>query len=226
MDMHSHLLPGIDDGVNSWDESLFIIEELQKAGYSKLITTPHIMSGYYPNTPKIILEKYNRLKDRLMENGLNIEITAAAEYYADEYLFSQIKSSPENLLFLNNKMLLFELPMFSGPVYLQDMIFEMRSTGITPVLAHPERYGYVQENKELLRTYQSWGIQLQLNLLSLWGYYGIQAKKIAQWMIDAELVDFVGSDIHNRDMWKLIKSASTSKYIKKLGLLKLKNSRL
>ncbi len=225
-DLHSHLLAGIDDGVSSWDESLDIIQQLIHMGYKRLITTPHIMPEFYPNTPAVIREKLDELQKRLKENGLNFPIEAAAEYYADDTLLYQSEHTPEQLMVINNRYLLFELPVLNPPIFLKQLVFNLKASGITPVLAHPERYVFIQQDIKTLDEYHSWGMLLQLNLLSLAGYYGPGAKKTAQYMVDEKKVDIAGSDIHNAFQTRELNKLRKSSYLQKLKEIDLKNGLL
>jgi tyrosine-protein phosphatase YwqE len=144
IDIHSHLLPGIDDGTKSIEESLTIIKKFQQLGYTKLITTPHIMSHIYQNTKDIILEKLDLLQTRIQDENINITIEASAEYYLDNDFLDKIKK--KDILPFTDKYVLFETTYQSRPMILNKAIFEMQSKGYTPVLAHPERYLYLHNN--------------------------------------------------------------------------------
>ena len=139
-DIHSHLLPSIDDGSRSMEESLELISSLKELGFSKLITTPHIMSDYYKNTAKIIKEGLNNVRNALNKSNIQISIDAAAEYYID-FDFQQQIDKKEFLVF-GNKYILVELPFIHEPNELKEIIFNLQINGYNVVLAHPERYSY------------------------------------------------------------------------------------
>ncbi|MEN8247786.1 MAG: CpsB/CapC family capsule biosynthesis tyrosine phosphatase [Bacteroidota bacterium] len=195
-DLHSHLLPGIDDGVQSLEESLEVIMAFKKLGYTKLITTPHIMYDHYKNDPIIINNKLADVRKALSDNSIDIEIEAAAEYYLDEYFLDLLNTDKKFLTFGKN-YLLFELSFMSKPLILKEAIFMMQTKGFIPVLAHPERYLYFQNDLDSLKEIHENGVLLQLNLLSLSGYYSKPARKLSNTLIKENMISFIGSDCHN-----------------------------
>jgi tyrosine-protein phosphatase YwqE len=227
VDMHSHLLPSIDDGCKSFDESIELIKKLIGLGYKKLICTPHIMGDFYRNTPKIILGKLDQLTDIVQQLGLDIELGAAAEYYLDESFMKRINKEEDLLCFGKEKYLLFETSYMNASPHLETVIFMLQSLGYTPVLAHPERYVYLFENyNEKLHQLHNKGVLFQVNINSLSGYYSRPAKKIAEYLIDEDLVSFLGTDIHGqRHFQSLLKSRDT-KYYKKALSQELLNNKL
>lgn len=220
-DFHSHLIPGIDDGAKTLDDSIEMIERFKKMGYSKVITTPHVMSDFYKNTPEIILGGLEKVRVELKNRNIDIEVEAAAEYYLDEHLSDKIKN--RELLTFGDNYVLFELPFMSEPPNLSSIIFELQTSGYKPILAHPERYGFWYKEFKKFREMKDKGVHLQLNILSLIGHYSPETKKIAEQMIDEGLVTFLGSDCHNPMHQNLIEIARTKEYFHKLldsGLLK------
>ena len=179
VDLHSHLLPGIDDGSQNMLESASLIKGFKELGYQKLITTPHIMGDFYRNTPEIIHEQLHLLKAYLKDIEVEIEIEAAAEYYLDEWFIQMIEKGDEILTFGNNYVL-FETSFMNKPQQLLDTIFKMQSQGYQPVLAHPERYTYLYDDPELLQTLRERGVLFQINLNSLTGYYSRSAQHFAE----------------------------------------------
>ena len=143
VDIHSHLLPGLDDGVKSVEETVYILKMLKRLGYKKVITTPHVMSDHYPNQTSDILSKLAYVKEEIVKKNINIKLEAAAEYYLDENFIQKIDSRQDLLTFGKN-YLLFETSFFNKPAFLEEAIFNMNAQGYQPVLAHPERYGYLQ----------------------------------------------------------------------------------
>lgn len=224
-DMHSHLLPGIDDGAKNIEESIELIREMYSMGYRKIITTPHVMSDYYRNTPEIIKSKLDIVREELKRQNINITFEASAEYNLDDG-FEPIISNGQLIPFGNN-YILFELPFMQEPRNLQEIIFKMQTSGFKPILAHPERYEFWHRNFEKYEELKSKGVLLQLNLLSLTGYYNPNVKKIAERLVDSNLIDFVGTDCHRIDHLKVIQSYSNSKYFSILAkCIELKNSSL
>jgi len=197
VDMHSHLIPAIDDGAKSKEESLEIISKMQDLGYQKIITTPHTMHGAYNNNSAIILDGKNKLLPFLKENNCSVAIEASSEYYLDSH-FNQLIQNKDLLPFGDN-YILFELSFISKPSSLETIIFNLQAEGYQPILAHPSRYGYfIDKDLSQLKKIKETGILFQLNLFSLLGVYGEKSKQTAELLIEEKLVDFVGTDIHNR----------------------------
>jgi protein-tyrosine phosphatase len=193
LDMHSHILPGIDDGAQTVEDSVLLIQTLLNAGVKKIVATPHIMADYYKNTEVTIGDALDRLKHHLAEIGLDVDIQAAAEHYFDEYFLELI--SENRLMLINGKYVLFEIPFTSKPINVIPVIQQLTGKGLVPILAHPERYPYltIPEVEEM----RSWGCLMQMNILSVTGYYGKDVKHNAQNLIEAEVVDLISSDMHH-----------------------------
>jgi protein-tyrosine phosphatase len=195
-DLHSHLLPGIDDGVQSLEESIEVIKGFKNLGYKKLITTPHIMHDFYRNDADIILSKLKEVREALRSANIDIELEAAAEYYLDEH-FHEMINSASRLLTFGDKYILFELSFIAKPLTVKEAIFNLQTKGYKPVLAHAERYLYFRESFNELQDLYDNGVLLQINLLSLSGYYSKSAKKMANQLLKQKMVSFIGSDCHN-----------------------------
>jgi len=227
VDMHSHLIADIDDGVNTIDEAIEIILQMKSMGYRKIITSPHIMRGGYDNTPEIILSGLENLKKELKNRNIDFPIEAASEYYLDE-TFARLILNEEKVLTMGDNYLLFELSYMTRPTNMETVFFEMNVAGYKPIMAHPERYPYLH-NKTLshYEKIKEAGILLQVNMFSLVGYYGIPAKKVAEQLIDAEMIDFIGTDIHNPSQLDVLNACMKSEYLDKLMNYKgLKNNLL
>jgi protein-tyrosine phosphatase len=194
--MHSHLLPGIDDGTPDLETSLQLIKGMSAMGYSKLITTPHVMWDMYKNTREIILSKLELLRSAVQKEGLNIEIHAAAEYFLDDYVAGLLKNK-EPLLTVSGKMVLVEFSLAQPSMSLKDILFEMQMQGYQPIIAHPERYIYMEGNKEFYDELKDIGCLFQLNLLSLTNHYGKSVSNLSQYLIKKDYYDLVGTDLHH-----------------------------
>ncbi len=221
-DIHSHLLPGIDDGVPDMESALNLIEGMQALGYRKIITTPHILSEVYPNSPEIIKEKKNAVEQALSEAGIMVDFSAAAEYYIDESFQKKLEHK-EPLLTLHKKLVLVEFSMITAPMDLLNVFFEMQLQGYQPVVAHPERYIYLQSRKTFFHDLKSSGCQLQLNLLSLTPHYGKSVQRLAEFLVKEKLYDYAGSDMHGeRHLHALQHLASAPLYgpLQDAGILK------
>ena len=225
VDVHSHLLPGIDDGVKTLEESWEVIKVFEDMGYMKLITTPHVMNDFYRNTTPGIQHTRDELVAFLKEKKSSIQIEAAAEYYLDESLIQSVDNQ-EKLLTFGKQYLLFETNFLTEPYQLKNFIFKATTQRYKPVLAHPERYEYLNKNFEKLEDLRNRGVLFQLNILSFIGFYSPSIQKMAEHMVDRGWVDFVGSDCHNQLYSKLIEKAQRTKYYRKALSLNLLNNSL
>jgi protein-tyrosine phosphatase len=212
VDMHSHVLPGIDDGAQTVEESIVLVQAMVNLGIRKIIATPHIMVDYYRNTPETIGTALQILKTELQNQEIEIEIEAAAEHLLDEGFEVLLD---ENLVMpMKDNYLLFEMSFIDAHPNLIPLIQKMKELGYKPILAHPERYPYF--TIENCQTLKGWGCDLQMNTISLTGYYGAKTKEMAEAMVDYNLVDFISSDMHHtRHAAALEKSLKTS-YLEKL----------
>ncbi len=215
IDMHSHVLSGLDDGAESIEDSLVLLKELESLGYKKLITTPHIMGDFFKNTPETIFPKLEELKKAAKENGIKIELEAAAEYYLDEWFMERLKNN-EKLLTFGDNYLLFELSYINQSAFVNEAIFMLKSMGYKPVLAHPERYIFWHGSAWILEEIHKKGVILQVNINSLVGYYSKGAQKMAEELIDKGIVEMLGSDCHGIRHLDALKAARKTKHYKKV----------
>ena len=214
-DVHSHLLPGIDDGSQDMPTSLQLIKEMKVLGYKKLITTPHVMWDMYQNTREIILEKLDRVRTRLKEESVDIELHAAAEYFIDDHLGDLLKQK-EPLLTFGNNLVLVEFSMASQSFELKEILFEMQMQGYQPVIAHPERYTYLQANKDFYDELKDTGCFFQLNILSLSGYYSETVMELGRYLAKKQYYDLVGTDLHHFRHLDALKNPSVISSLQKL----------
>lgn len=194
IDMHSHVLPGIDDGAPTVKESVMMVNRFQQLGFKKLIATPHIMADYYRNTPDTINRALDELREELLKQNINMPVEAAAEYYLDETFENKINKG--NMMTMGGDYILFELSYINYPNNIKDVIQKLNDKGLKPILAHPERYPYLGSLENYYRI-REFGCYFQLNTISLSGYYGKQTQKIAEELVDNMMVDFIGSDMHH-----------------------------
>lgn len=214
-DMHSHLLPGIDDGAPDLETSLELIKGMAALGYKKLITTPHIMWDMYQNTREGILEKLELLRKAVQENNINVEIHAAAEYFLDDYVEQLVKKN-EPLLTIGGNMVLVEFSMAYPSHGLKDILFEMQMQGYQPVIAHPERYVYLENNRSFYDELKDIGCLFQLNILSLGMTYGKSVQELSQYLIKKQYYDLVGTDLHHFRHLDGLHNAALTAPVKKL----------
>lgn len=229
-DMHSHLLPGLDDGAETVAHSLDLLRELRALGFTKLVMTPHIMGDFYKNTPEGVRAALATLHAAASEAGLaDVTLECAAEYYLDEWLGRKLADGTELLTFGGEqRYLLLETSYLNEPLNLTSTIFDLQAAGYRVVLAHPERYVYFYNRfAEIEKLRQDYGVLLQLNLNSLAGYYSPAARHVAEKLIDGGLVDFVGTDTHHlRHTAALATKTVKSAYFRKLLALPLLNKTL
>ena len=206
-DIHSHFIPGIDDGSPDMETTISLIKEMQGLGFNKVITTPHVMSDFYKNSSDIILKGITDIRSELKVQNINMEIEAAAEYYID-YDFEQ-KIGKEKFLTFGVNYILVELSFMEAPKNLLDIIFKLQLEGYKVVLAHPERYAFftMDDYEELVNR----GVLLQINWLSIIGYYSPQIEQKTKDLISADIVSFIGSDCHNMNHAELYKKCQTKK---------------
>jgi protein-tyrosine phosphatase len=223
-ELHSHLIPGIDDGVQTLEQSIEIIIEFAKLGYRKIITTPHIMADFYKNGPHNILPGLETLRSALKEKQIDIAIEASAEYMVDDMLLKKISNS--ELLPFGKNYILFELPFDQEPPNVKDVIFELQLSGYKPVLAHPERYPYYANQPLKYTELRDAGVLLQLNINSIVGYYAPQMIKTVQWLTKEKLIHFVGSDCHHMRHFVPFTSALHSDLYQQVCKLPLLNNSL
>jgi len=225
IDIHSHLLPGLDDGVKTFEEAEEIIVQFKRMGYKKIITTPHVMSDAYRNTADRILDRLAELKNHLTLKGIEIEIEAAAEYYLDEHLFKLIETNQKLLTFGRN-YLLFETNFLTEPLNLKEFIFLATTKGYSVVLAHPERYLYLQNNAEKIEDLIDRNVLFQINISSITGYYSKQVQQLATKLIERKWVHFLGSDCHHLNHVSLMEQATKMRHYRQALSLPLLNNTL
>lgn len=212
--MHSHILPGIDDGAADIDDSLSLIDGMIDLGYEKLICTPHIMGDLYPNTPQTIQASFKRLQMAMKEKGYTIPISYGAEYLIDEFFEDRLE---HELLCVFDRYVLIETMFSLLPPNIEHILFLLKAHNYKPIFAHPERYHFMEPTFESLSVFEKHGCYMQPNILSFAGYYGEREKKLAERLLDMGKVDFLGSDVHHLRHLNTIKHLRLrSKVVKRL----------
>jgi protein-tyrosine phosphatase len=211
-DMHSHVLPGIDDGAQTPEESIVLIKKMMELGIKKIIATPHIMIDYYRNDHDSINNALAILKKELQNQNIDIIIEAAAEHYFDESFEQRIND--RKVLTMGDNYVLFEFSFINQPINAIAVIKKLRDMGYKPILAHPERYNYMDIDQ--LKRIRMMGCNLQLNTISLTGYYGKTTKKLAEELVDNQLVDFISSDMHHPRHAQALEDALQYPHVHKL----------
>jgi tyrosine-protein phosphatase YwqE len=195
VDIHSHLLPGIDDGATTIEETEKLILGLQEVGFKKFITTPHVMGEVWNNSRNQIVENEKSTIQEFTIPINNHSFKAAAEYMIDAEFRELIKK--EKLLTLKDNYVLVEISYLNPPIQLYDILFELQVAGYLPILAHPERYNFYHHSLSDYKKLKQVGCLFQLNMLSTTGYYGERITIIADNLLKNGLIDFIGSDVHH-----------------------------
>lgn len=215
VDMHNHLLPGLDDGLGEIEQTIEFIKELKAIGYRKLICTPHIIFDMYPNSPATILPKLDLIRAKLKEENIDMQIEAGAEYMVDVDFENYLQKGGELLTFCNNHILI-EMSYIAASQNIEQVVFQLKMNGYKPILAHPERYTYYHNNIEQYQRLIDLGCSLQVNLLSLLGYYGPGIKNIAEKLIKQKMITFLGTDMHHEAHLQGLKDLASKKSFYKL----------
>jgi tyrosine-protein phosphatase YwqE len=213
VDVHSHLLPALDEGSRNIEESLELILELRNLGFQKLILTPHIMAEFYPNSPNKIHQRLLILREYLEERNIDVQIEAAAEYYLDAFFMKELISKNELLTFDSEdgqRYLLFETQHLHEPKQLFEAIKRIVRKGYTPVLAHPERYNYLQRDRILVHQLYETGLLFQVNINSFSGYYGNESRELAEYLSVAQMISFLGTDCHKQEQIEMLQKTMAS----------------
>lgn len=214
LDLHSHLIAGVDDGVETIEESIEIILELRKLGVFNIITTPHIKQERYPNSSMQIKCGLGLLRKELKRRKIKIRIDVAAEYYADAYFLELLLK--RDIMSFGKNYVLFELSYKRCPDNLEEIVDAIKKAGYTPVLAHPERYLYMMESFHLYHMMKDKGVYFQLDINSLSGYYSPKARKIAKMLLKKDMIEFVGSDTHKMRHLEVLKQTVNTRQFKRL----------
>lgn len=216
VDMHSHLIPGVDDGAKDVEDSVKLINGLKELGFSNLYTTPHTLQDIHPNTRETLQSGFASLDGKLPD-GISLELSS--EYYLDDHFMHQLGSG--SVLPLPGNRLLFEFSQIARPHNLEEQIFEMGLKGYQLILAHPERYLFFHKSFNYYTRIKEMGVELQLNALSLTDHYGKNIRSIAEKLVEKEMIDFIGTDIHHVKHLEALKNATSSKFFGRLVESKL-----
>lgn len=196
VDIHSHILFGIDDGAKTIEDSNFLMQSMLNMGFSKCITTPHTIEHVWDNTKEIILEKHQEVCALSPDLSKKVSLQVASEYMMNESFVVLFQSEP--LLTLKDNYVLVEMSYLNPPIQLYDILFKLQLAGYTPVLAHPERYSFFHNNFSEYKKLKKAGCLFQLNLLSTMGYYGPDVMEAAEKLLKKGMIDFTGSDAHHK----------------------------
>jgi tyrosine-protein phosphatase YwqE len=196
VDIHSHVLPGIDDGAKNLKDSQFLMESMIGFGFKKCITSPHTMANVYNNTIESITSAKKSVENELSDLAQKLDLKAASEYFIDENFIENFKSNP--LLTIKDNYVLVEMSFLNPPIQLHEYLFELQLAGYQPILAHPERYTFYHSNFKEFEKLKKMGLKFQMNLLASVGYYGPDVANASDKLLKSGFIDFVGSDIHHK----------------------------
>lgn len=214
-DIHSHILPGIDDGAPDVATSIELIRGLMQCGITKSVATPHIIGDMYRNNPDTIFAAQKILQEELDQQGIAFELSAAAEYMLDNYFF-ELLNNKVLLLTVQDNLLLTEFSYASMPAYIEKMSFAIITEGYSPILAHPERYSYCHHDYKIFHHLKELGFLLQVNLLSFTGYYGKEVEKAANYIIKNDLASYLGTDLHHERHLSALQNPHNKKIFKEV----------
>lgn len=195
IDIHSHLLPGIDDGATDISNTIKLLEGIRKIGFTKCILTPHTLPEIWENTSDGIKETFHTTKNNLEEPLQTMLHRAASEYMINEAFLDRLHSEP--LLTIKDNIVLIEMSYMNPPLALKEIIFEIQIKGYQPLLAHPERYLFYHQDTKMYTTLKELDVKFQMNLLSSVGYYGSKVAIAADFLLKENYIDFVGTDVHH-----------------------------
>ncbi len=194
VDIHSHLLYGLDDGAKSLQDTQSLIADLKSFGFSQFITTPHTTPLVWENTKEQIVNQYQKVKSEL--NVPENEFRVASEYLIDDSFLKRLEN--EKLLTVKDNYVLIEMSYINPPIQLYEIIMELNSLGYQPILAHPERYNFYKNDYDSFKRLKSAGCMFQINMLSTTGYYGMGIATVADYLLKENMYDFAGSDVHHQ----------------------------
>jgi tyrosine-protein phosphatase YwqE len=222
VDMHSHLIPGVDDGAKDVADSIQLIKGLKELGFTKLYTTPHTLQDIHPNTHET-LKNAHKLLDGQLPDGISLDLSS--EYYMDEQFAAQVNDG--TVMPLPGNRLLIEFSQISRPHDLEEVIFSLGIKGYQLILAHPERYLFLHKNFNYYTRLKEMGVELQVNALSLTDHYGKHIRSIAEKLIEKDMIDFIGTDIHHvRHLEGLKRVPETKAFVRLVASGLLKNQSL
>lgn len=231
IDIHTHILNNVDDGSDSLENTINILKKAEKAGFSDIILTPHYIEGYYENKSNIIYDKIQNLKKEIYDQNILITIHHGNEILLTENTKNLLEKMEISTL-ANSRYILFELPFSNRILNLENIIYNIKLLGFIPILAHPERYMYIQEKPEEIKNILDSGVYIQSNYGSFIGKYGKSAKQTAEFLLKQHLISFMGTDTHKQgyeydEMVEILKKmkniCGNEKYIEKITTINPKN---
>lgn len=214
-DMHCHLVPKVDDGSKCVEESIECLQTLKAVGYNRVIITPHFQYPRFQNDEADIERRFAELKKKVDEAGIGIELAGVGGEYRIDTGFAKRLENPR-FLQVAGKYVLVEFSLHQQMMGCDELIFDMQMKGYEVILAHPERYPYINVHGSRIEQLKNQGVFFQVNTLSLGGFYGEESKKRAFEMIEQGWVEFLGTDTHNTLYAQALNDISHNKKVEKL----------
>lgn len=198
IDVHSHILPNIDDGSRSIEETFNLIKEAKEAGFEGIVCTSHYMENYYETNRPEREVWINAIHENLENKNIDMNLYLGNEIYMSDNIIELLEDGKATTM-NDTSYVLFELPMNAEPMNLYDMVYEMQQYKIVPILAHPERYSFVQTDPELIYDLIDKGVLMQANYGSIIGQYGKKAQMIVQKFLENNMIHMLGTDVHRQN---------------------------
>ena len=214
-DVHCHILPGVDHGATDIQNGLQLMKAEMEIGINRFIFTPHVTKSTFENNPDTILPAFEVFKQAIKDNGIDAEVAVSAEYRIDELSLDQIQNKQH--IAMPNDHILLENAYLQERLDLDEIIFDVQVKNLTPILAHPERFKYYAINKQRFVQLHNAGALFQVNIMSFTGYFGETAKQSAKWLLDHDLIDLLGSDIHNMEHVEVIRNFLNTKEYERIA---------
>lgn len=214
-DVHCHILPGVDHGSQSMEQSLEMLRAEAEMGINRVILTSHVTAITFENTRETLTDAFMKLKDAVTDEGMDMELFLSAEYRMDEYFDKEYAA--DHLIPMPGNHILLENSFQQELMNLDDLLFDMQVKGYRTILAHPERYAYYSRRRKRYEQLHNAGARFQVNILSFTGYFGEEARDSALWFAHNGMIDYLGSDMHNVKHAHIIMDYINSKEWKKLS---------
>lgn len=215
VDIHTHIIPHVDDGAIDINESIEILKQAKQAGYDDIVATSHYIEGSYDANIDRRNELLLRIKNELKKQNIDIRLYLGNEIFITENIFKLINENKISTM-NNTKYLLIELPRNSNVTNLQSYIFDLFNNGFVPIIAHPERYNFVKQNPNSLIQYIDQGALFQSNTRSLTGFYGKEAQKTVEILLECNMIDFLATDSHRANNTSYLEIPEVEKKLHKL----------
>ena len=214
-DVHCHILPGVDHGSQSVEQSLEMLRAQAEMGIDSVILTSHVTAVTFENTRESLMDAFLKLKDAVTDDGLDMKLYLSAEYRMDEYFDKEYAA--DHLIPMPGNHILLENSFQQELMNLNELLFDLQVKGYRTILAHPERYSYYSRRRKRYEELHNAGARFQINILSFTGYFGEEARESALWFAKNGMIDYLGSDMHNLKHAHIIMDYLNSKEWKKLS---------